>query len=448
MGAQNHQRRAAKAQRRARRKERRGPTGHPPPGDHRPAGGGDSFRGAFHDSFGSHTPDQLAIVDLEVTITVQRLMRRSRSAEALHEAARALRFRVSHSPGHLLLTAVRDLLDRLLVPVLEHWAPEDLAELVRRHCGAHSLSALAGLLRRAGGISGLPLDDSWRAGVDALGTPRELDVSTDEGLAEALHLAVLLALAPAGEPGRPAPRRPRRPAASPEDAKRLATVRALLAKAESTPYDEEAEALTGKAQELVTRYALDRLLAADGDGSGGSGADLEVRRIWIDPPYPDAKSSLVHEVAEANRCRAVYAQSLAVTTVIGDPADVAAVELLVTSLLVQASRAMLRHGSHYDRAGMSRTRSFRRSFLTSFAVRIGQRLKEATLHEVDTADRRADLLPALRTHSERVDETLQEMFPHLVERAASVSNAAGWAAGRVAADLAALDAQTQVGPAG
>jgi hypothetical protein len=442
MGVHNHQRRAAKAQRRARRKDRRGPSGHgrPPGGARR----GTSADGAYSDgpSSDGFTTDPLAVADLAITSIVRGLMRRTRSAEGVHEAARVLRFRVAPMPDVVLVSAVRDLLDRLLLPVLEHWAPQDLAELVRRDCGERSLSALAGLLRRAGGTAGggLAADSEWRAEVDALGPPRGLDLSTDDGLAQALHLAALLALAPAGEPGRAAPRRPAGPAPTPDDAKRLATVRALLAKAESTPYDEEAEALTAKAQELVTRYALDRLLAAGPEPAGSDPRGcVVVRRLWLDSPYPDAKSSLVQEVAEANRCRAVYARSLTMCTLIGDPADVAAVELLVTSLLLQASRAMLRHGSQVDRAGMSRTRSFRRSFLTAFAARIGQRLRAATQHEVDTADRRADLLPALRTHSERVEEVLEEMFPHLTRLESTVSNAAGWAAGQVAADLASFD---------
>jgi hypothetical protein len=42
----------------------------------------------------------------------------------------------------------------------------------------------------------------------------------------------------------------------------LERVRALLAKAESTEFDEKAEALTEKAQELMTRYSIDAALLA------------------------------------------------------------------------------------------------------------------------------------------------------------------------------------------
>ena len=40
----------------------------------------------------------------------------------------------------------------------------------------------------------------------------------------------------------------------------LHKVRALLAKAEATPFDAEAEAFTSKAQELIARYRIDDAL--------------------------------------------------------------------------------------------------------------------------------------------------------------------------------------------
>ena len=67
-------------------------------------------------------------------------------------------------------------------------------------------------------------------------------------------------------------------------------------------------------------------------------------------------------------------------TVVGFPADLNAVELLFTSLLVQANTAMLRAGGKKDEFGRSRTRAFRQSFLVSYAIRIGERLEEATAH--------------------------------------------------------------------
>jgi hypothetical protein len=231
------------------------------------------------------------------------------------------------------------------------------------------------------------------------------------------------------------------PVRSERDHQRLATVRALLAKAESTEYDEEAEALSAKAQELISRYALEGMLAA---GSSGDDGGVSVRRIWLDSPYTSAKAGLVDEVARANRCRCVFSGGLDMCTVAGEADDLEAVDLLVTSLLVQASAAMLRHGRHVDGLGVSRTRSFRQSFLVSYSVRIGERLREATSEVFAQSGDQSRLLPVLHRREERVEAAIQAMFPEVVERPSSVTNRHGWAAGWAAADLALLDTRGQV----
>ena len=119
------------------------------------------------------------------------------------------------------------------------------------------------------------------------------------------------------------------------DERLLARIRALLAKAESTTFPEEAESLSAKAQELMTRHRIDSaLLGGPGGGSGG-------RRIWIDDPYAAPKVSLLSAVARANGCRAVELGNLGCVHVVGFPADLEVVELLHTSLLVQAASARI-----------------------------------------------------------------------------------------------------------
>jgi len=82
-------------------------------------------------------------------------------------------------------------------------------------------------------------------------------------------------------------------------------------------------------------------------------------------------------VATVNHCRTVWHKSLGLSTVLGFPGDLDAVELLFGSLLVQAGAAMGRAGPHRDDAGPVGTRSFRQSFLASYARRISERLAEA-----------------------------------------------------------------------
>jgi hypothetical protein len=102
------------------------------------------------------------------------------------------------------------------------------------------------------------------------------------------------------------------------DQKMLARVRALLAKAESTTFPEEAEALSAKAQELMSRYSLERIAV---ESVGSDPHPAAARRLWLDNPYVAAKSLLVGAVAEANRCRTVLSEKLGFTTVLGDEVD-------------------------------------------------------------------------------------------------------------------------------
>lgn len=220
------------------------------------------------------------------------------------------------------------------------------------------------------------------------------------------------------------------------DGRILARVRALLAKAESTEFDEEAEALTAKAQELIARHAIAEALVHASDPVGEPSA----RRILLDDPYVDAKAALATAVSTANRCRAVHVGDYGWVTVFGFDHDLDAVELLTTSLLVQATGTMARHGPRRDSRGRSTTRSFRRAFLFGFAQRIGQRLRQASDQEVtarDESDQRR-LLPVLSARGDRVQDAQHTAFPNTVQRRASISNGGGFLAGQAAADMADL----------
>lgn len=266
------------------------------------------------------------------------------------------------------------------------------------------------------------------------------------------HLQVLESLlpAPGGTRARPAPA----PVGHSVDERMLSRIRALLAKAESTEFSEEAEALSARAQELMAKYSIDHALLA---ARAGEKEEPAGRRIAVDNPYESPKTTLLNVVAEANRCRAIWSKDVGLVTVIGFPADLDVVELLFTSLLVQANTAMLRAGGKKDQLGRSRTRAFRQSFLISYAIRIGERLTEAATHaekeavaeqeaigarDRATAGERAgtDLVPFLAARREAVNDAVDEMFGDRLTqgRAARVTDAEGWASGRAAADLASL----------
>jgi hypothetical protein len=218
----------------------------------------------------------------------------------------------------------------------------------------------------------------------------------------------------------------------------LRKVRALLAKAEATPFDAEAEAFTAKAQELVARYRIDRALL---EARESRGHDTPVaRRIAVEDPYLTAKVVLLSTVAHANDCRAVWPKPLRYVQLFGRADDLGAVEELFTSLLLQATVALRRAGPKRDGFGRSRTAAFRRAFLMSFAHRIGHRLQETVDATVGAAaaETGVALVPMFAARSEAAAALAAQNFPLLRPLRATVSDTEGWHAGSAFADQAEL----------
>ncbi|GAB2801200.1 DUF2786 domain-containing protein [Streptomyces chlorus] len=219
----------------------------------------------------------------------------------------------------------------------------------------------------------------------------------------------------------------------------LAKVRGLLAKAESTEFHEEAEVLTAKAQQLMAQHSIDAaLLDAEQDTRQVPGGV----RVGVDAPYEEPKAHLLQAAAEANRCRTVWSRHLGFSTVVGFASDARAVELLYTSLLVQAQSALQAAGSRTHHDGASRTRSYRQSFLWAYATRIAERLTRATDETTEAAreDHGPGLLPVLASRARAVDDQVDEWFTDLSYNLGEthVRDQEGWAHGTAAANHAQL----------
>jgi len=235
------------------------------------------------------------------------------------------------------------------------------------------------------------------------------------------------------------------------DPKVLRRVRALLAKAEATPYAEEAAAFTAKANTLMTEHAISQILA---ESDGASSDTIETLVVPIEAPYTREKFHILSAVANTNRCRAVlglHENALAeldpntrltsakgeYCVVLGTRPDLEIVNLLFTSLLLQAVHTMLAHGSVVDGAGRNRTKSFRHSFLLGFASTVAQRLHEANTQATDAAVATqenpaagtAALVPRLQQRADAVDTRLHDLFPATRTISSTVSNRAGLRAG-------------------
>ena len=121
---------------------------------------------------------------------------------------------------------------------------------------------------------------------------------------------------------------------------------------------------------------------------------------------------------------------------LGFPADLEAVELLYTSLLVQATTAMLQGRAQRSGGAGRRTRAYDESFLNAFALRIGERLAQAT--EAVTQAAGSDLLPVLSSRVQAVEERIEQLFGGTTSKRLSIRDNEGWAGGTAAADRASL----------
>ena len=358
--------------------------------------------------------------------------------------------------GRALLSA---LLDAVASAWTRGWQPAETVRQVGRELGPVAAAVCADAVTSdLARHSPATVDPRWAEQVRDLGVSASwgrgegypAHVGTGHGLLrfEAVEvvlrvLAALRVLPPvrrlcpppgAFRPGRPGAAR----SPEPVDAGKLARVRALLAKAESTEFPQEAEALSARAQEMMARHSIDRALLAEepGESEAASG-----RRLPVDAPYDEHKAVLLHEVAEANHCRAVWHQELGLCTVMGFPGDVEAVDLMFTSLLVQAETAMRASGSVRDRSGRAAGKAFRASFMSAFSVRVGERLVETAraAERAAQAETGTDLVPVFAAREREVEAAVAEAFGELTySRVRGPYSEDGWVEGRAAADAASL----------
>jgi len=219
----------------------------------------------------------------------------------------------------------------------------------------------------------------------------------------------------------------------------LETIRGLLAKAESSEFAPEADVFTAKAQELMAAHSIE-IAMIDDRSRRAAGAEPTSRLIRVDRPYTEPKVHILAAAAQANNCEVIWSRHDGVATIFGFDHDLTALELLYTSLLIQATRAMTSEGSQTDWSGRNRTRSFRRSFLMGYANRIGWRLREATSASTAAAEATfgSALVPILAKRQERVAAAVRSAFPKAGTMRTSTSNMSGWFAGEEAADMADL----------
>lgn len=160
-------------------------------------------------------------------------------------------------------------------------------------------------------------------------------------------------------------------------------VEKLLRKAESSEYEAERNTYVAKAQELMTRHAIEEAELRIADGT-----EVTIERMRIDTEgmkYSKARFSLIDSIAVANNCYDVAWPYLDANgyrygrrgyeyiEVFGTPSSLELVKMLWDSLNHQLDMALAETPVPDHVPG----KTFRNNFVRAYAIRIGERLTEA-----------------------------------------------------------------------
>lgn len=220
----------------------------------------------------------------------------------------------------------------------------------------------------------------------------------------------------------------------------LRKIRGLLDKAEASSFEAESSALFAKAAELMGRHRITEAMIDAGRRPTDRGRIIQLDIQLGSGPYVRARLDLVDSVSEASGCRIVTATGWdgRIATVIGYETDVYAVDVLYTSLMIQATVAMKGETVPVG----ENTTAFRRSFLFGFSERVAERLREANRIVTDEIQAEAgdSVALVLVDRKKAVDEDLFRRYGKLGSLGASAGiGGSGVGAGRAAgarADLA------------
>lgn len=190
-------------------------------------------------------------------------------------------------------------------------------------------------------------------------------------------------------------------------------IRGLLAKAESTEFEEEADLFLQKATELMAKYRIDEALLQAANKS----ADDPVERITITVgKWGIAKGSLIVYICKSFGCHAVWAAKVGGQrrcNIIGHKSDLEMVTALFTSLEIQLDRELL-NVQGYDKG---ETRSARSSFANGWCSKVGTRVKshykkamEEEKSNLSSSEESSSVALVLASRDDAVEAKYQEIY--------------------------------------
>ncbi len=226
----------------------------------------------------------------------------------------------------------------------------------------------------------------------------------------------------------------------------LRRIRGLLDKAGSTGFGPEADALYDKAAELMAKHRIDAALLEASRAPAERSPVVERAVDLGSGQYVRARLQLIHHVAQNHGCRLLThtTRNGRVATVVGVDDDGGRVELLYTSLLLQATRLAGAAWAERPRRSRGSQVPWKREFMFGFAARVGERLAELSALAADgspgAGGTGGSVALVLARRAERVDDWVARAYPRMRTLAPAVgfTGHGGLAAGRSSADRADL----------
>lgn len=219
-------------------------------------------------------------------------------------------------------------------------------------------------------------------------------------------------------------------------------IQGLLAKAESTQFEDEADALIAKAQKLRQQYRIDSVL----EELENSLEEVIALRVRISAPWVKHQLSLLSSVAYANGGTAVLLSDFGICTVMATRDDAEHIVDLFHSLNRQRVWFMKNSDGAKLAAQDGETASYRRSFILAYASKIRELLHDANVtaaqaHDASTTNGATNqdkndseqhsyaitsrALPALARRQTQAEDALHDLFPNLSSMNLSMNHMRG-----------------------
>lgn len=203
---------------------------------------------------------------------------------------------------------------------------------------------------------------------------------------------------------------------TPED-RALRRVRALLDKAENSATTEpEREAAMATAMQLMADYGINEAMA---NARGQIREKVTSKNVQLGNPYSYDKNNLLSWLCHELNCTVIIHQvgnTYTGATVFGYESDVARLEMLYTSLLLQAMRQIRTVRPNWSYPTSAETRQYRQNWFHGFNVRVSLRVREneeqaARKFEREHADETRGTALVVADRKAQVVARMEEVFP-------------------------------------